>query len=57
MKCLRRFQPIDEDPTTNYTDDSMQFIKACENLHWYHEIQPPHTDPNRAALLKEQYAE
>ena len=28
MECLRRFQPIDEDPTTKYTDDSMQFIKA-----------------------------
>ena len=56
MKCLRRFLPIDEDPKTNYKDHSMQFIKACENLHWNRGSQHP-TDPKRTALLSEQYAE
>ena len=46
----------DRNPEVIYTDSSLEFGKACEDLSWNHCTSTPHKDRRLMVLLKEQYA-
>ena len=56
-RSLQKFLEPDRKPKVTYTDNSLEFGKACEDLSWNHCTSTPHTDQKQMGLLKEQCAE
>ena len=42
MKSLRKFLELEEDPKVIFTDHSLEFVFACEDLFWNHCTSRPH---------------
>ena len=42
QRGLRTFSLPEENPRSIYTDNSLDYIKACEGLNWNHERSTPH---------------
>ena len=42
QRSLQRFLELDGKPKVNYTDNSLEFGKACEDLSWNHCTSTPH---------------
>ena len=55
QRSLQKFLEPDRKPEVIYTDNSLEFGKACEDLSWNH--CGHHTDQKQMGLLKEQCAE
>ena len=53
---LQKFMEPNRQPKVIYTDNSLKFGKACEDLSWNHRTST-HTDRKQMGLLREQYAE
>ena len=56
QRSLQKFLEPDRKPKVIYTDNSMEFGKACEDLSWNRCTSTP-TDRRPMGLLKEQCAE
>ena len=41
QRSLRKFLRPEENPGSTHTDNSLEFIKACEKLDWNHERSTP----------------
>ena len=57
QRSLQKFLEPDRKPKVIYTDNSLEFGKACEDLSWNHMYCRHHTDRKQMGLLKEQCAE
>ena len=55
QRSLQNFLEPDRNPKVIYTDNSLEFGKACEDLSWNHCTSTPHQ--RLMGLLKEQCAE
>ena len=55
QKSLQKFLEPDRMPKVIYTDNSLEFGKACENLSWNHCTSTPH-NRKQMGLVREQYA-
>ena len=55
QRSLQKFLEPNRNPKVIYTDNSLEFGKACEDLSWNHCTSTPHRSETR--FLKEQYAE
>ena len=42
QRSLQKFREPDRNPKVIYTDNSLEFGKACEDLSWNHCTSPPH---------------
>ena len=56
QRSLQKFLEPDRKPKVIYTDNSLEFGKACEDLSWNHCTSAPHRSETNG-LLKEQCAE
>ena len=56
MKSVRKFLEPEEDPKVVYTDNSLEFVEACEDLFW-NIVRRPHADPRLTVSPKEQLEE
>ena len=56
QRSLQKFLEPDRKPIVIYTDNSLEFGKACEDLSWNHCTSTPHRS-RQMGLLKEQCAE
>ena len=56
QRSLQKFLEPERKPKVIYTDNSLEFGKACEDLSWNH-CTSTHTDRRLMGLLKEQCAE
>ena len=54
---LQKFLEPDRKPKVIYTDNSLEFGKACEDLSWNHCTSTPHRSETLTVLPKEQCAE
>ena len=57
QRSLQKFLEPERKPKVIYTDNSLEFGKACEDLSWSHCTSTPHTDQKQMGLQKEQCAE
>ena len=57
QRSLQKFLERERNPKVIYTDNSMEFGKACEDLSWNQNARRHHTDRRLMELLKEQCAE
>ena len=57
QRSLQKFLERDRKPKVIYTDNSLEFGKACEDLSWNDCTSTPHRDQKQMGLLKEQCAE
>ena len=57
QRSLQKFLEPERKPKVIYTDNSLEFGKACEDLSWNHCTCLHHTDRRLMVLLKEQCAE
>ena len=56
QRSLQKFLKPDRKPKVIYTDNSLEFGKACEDLSWNH-CTSTHADQKQMGLLREQCAE
>ena len=50
MKSLQKFVPPEQEPSVIYTDSSLEFIRACEDLCWNRGKSTPYrSEPNGIA--------
>ena len=57
QRSLQKFLEPERKPKVIYTDNSLEFGKACEDLFWNDCTSTPHRDQKQMGLLKEQCAE
>ena len=57
QRSLQKFLEPERKPKVIYTDNSLEFGKACEDLSWNHCTSTHHTDRRLMVLRKEQCAE
>ena len=57
QRSLQNFLEPDRKPKIIYTDNSLEFGKACEDLSWKIIVRRHHTDRKQMGLLKEQCQE
>ena len=57
QKSLQKFLEPDKKPLVIYTDNSLEFGKACEDLPWNHCTSTHHIDRKQIVFLKVQCAE
>ena len=53
QRSLQKFLEPDRNPKVIYTDNSMEFGKACEDLSWNHCTSTPQRSEKQLGLLKE----
>ena len=56
-RSLQKFLEANRKPKVIYTDNSLEFGKACVDLSWNHCTSTHHTDQKQMGLLREQCAE
>ena len=57
QRSLQKFLEPERKPKVIYTDNSLEFGKACEDLSWNHCTSTPHRDQKQMVLRKEQCAD
>ena len=57
QRSLQKFLEPERKPKVIYTDNSLEFGKACEDLSWNHCTSTPHRSETNGILPKEQCAE
>ena len=55
QRSLQMFLDPNRKPKVIYTDNSLEFGKACEDLSWNHCTSTPHRSGDYMGLLKEQW--
>ena len=57
QRSLQKFLEPERKPKVIYTDNSLEFGKACEDLSWNHCTSTPHRSETNGIAEREQYAE
>ena len=49
-KSLQRFLPLDPKTGTVYTENSLEFVKACDELAWSHDTSTPYRPETNGSI-------
>ena len=49
-KSFQRFLPLDPKTGTLYTENSLKFVKACDELAWSHDISTPYRPESNESI-------